>query len=153
MRKISAALAVLGLAALGAVVPATAAHAGPNCDAKWNNLAPGYFVAYGGTDCYGDVLGWTESYDTNWGNDAGPFQGGDTNQATSILQKGTSWMAVKIYNETGDDWGGSYSCLTRGVLYASDLSNDRFSSGAIVNNAISSHKWVPQVECFGEFVQ
>lgn len=152
MRRLMTMLGVLCATALGVVVPATTAHASSYCDARWHGMLDGYFAAYDLTNCFGRI-GLTESWDSDWGNGVGPFQGSDTNKASSILQKGTSWMSVKIYNGTGQDWGGGYSCLHRGELYASDLSNDSFSNGLSANNSISSHKWVLRDDCFDHFVR
>ncbi|MFD8377523.1 hypothetical protein ACFV2X_02895 [Streptomyces sp. NPDC059679] len=152
MRRITATLATLALAGLGATVPASGAQAASaHCDEKWNNTRSGLVVAYGGANCYGDVLGWTESWDSDWGNSSGPFEHGDTNEATSVLHKGTSGYAVQFFNDTGQDWTGGHSCLKKSEKYASDLSDNYFtvSNGAVrgVNNAISSHRWVPENKC------
>lgn len=155
MRKIPAAFAAFTLAALGMAVPATAAHASAQSDATcqgaWGGATPGYFYAYNDYNCVG-FLGKSDGWDSNWGNDQGPFQGGDTNKASSVLNKGTSGMAVAVYNGTGTDWGGGYSCLARSEYYASNLSDNYFSSGAGVNNGISSHQWVWNSSCYGHFL-
>lgn len=156
MRKTSAVLAALALAALGAGVPATTAQAAAQpaatCKSAWYGATAGYFYAYNGINCTG-FLGKAKGNDSHWGDRSGSFQGGDTNKASSVLNKGTSGKAVAVYNGTGTDWGGGYSCLARGELYASNLSDDRFSSGAGVNNGISSHRWAWNSECYGHFLK
>ncbi|GAA1422997.1 hypothetical protein GCM10009601_25350 [Streptomyces thermospinosisporus] len=156
MRKISAVLTALGIASLSLAVPAATAHAAAQpvhtCKDAWYGATSGYFYAYDGINCVG-FLGKASGNDSNWGNGSGPFQGGDTNKASSVLNKGTSGMAVAVYNGTGTDWGGGYSCLARSEYYASNLSDDKFSSGAGVNNGISSHRWAWNSECYGHFLK
>ncbi|NBM15723.1 hypothetical protein [Streptomyces sp. GC420] len=156
MRKTFAVLAALALAGLGAAVPAAAAQAAPagalaDCGDAWPNATSGYFYAYSGTYCSG-YLGKAAGNDSDWGDSSGSFQGSDTNSASSVLNKGTSGMAVAVYNGTGTDWGGGYACLARSEYYASNLSDDSFSSGAGVNNGISSHRWAWNSECYGHFL-
>ncbi|MFE5601381.1 hypothetical protein ACFQ8O_19600 [Streptomyces coelicoflavus] len=150
MRKILAAAATLGLAGLGAIVPATGAQASTACDNAWHNARSGYFYAYSGYNCSG-YIGSTGSWDSDYGNSSGPFQGGDTNTASSILHKGTSGMAVQVFNGTGQDWGGGHTCIKKSEYYMSSLSGHTFTSGAGVNNGISSHRWVWNSSC-GKFL-
>ncbi|EPJ36513.1 hypothetical protein STAFG_6437 [Streptomyces afghaniensis 772] len=91
-------------------------------------------------------IGNSDSWDSDWGNSSGPFQGGDTNEASSILNKGNSYE-VQFFNGTGQDWAGGHICLSRDEAYASDLSNDDFHNDndddrGEANDAISSHRWV-----------
>ncbi|MEV6171015.1 hypothetical protein AB0L99_22620 [Streptomyces sp. NPDC051954] len=141
MRKILAMATTLGLAGLGALVPATGAQAATPCDNAYNALDPGKFAAYNATNC-GTLLGSTEGQDQDWGNSTGVFQGSDTNQATSLINKGTSGMRVQLFNGTGDDWAGGHTCLTQGEKYMSSLDNQYFTTGIEVNNQISSHRWI-----------
>ncbi|KAF2778053.1 hypothetical protein ACFWQ6_27900 [Streptomyces coelicoflavus] len=150
MRKILAAAATLGLAGLGAIVPATGAQAATACDTAWHNARSGYFYAYSGYNCSG-YIGSTDSWDSDYGNSSGPFQGGDTNTASSILHKGTSGMAVQVFNGTGQDWGGGHTCIKKSEYYMSSLAGHTFTSGAGVNNGISSHRWVWNSSC-GKFL-
>ena len=99
------------------------------CDNAWNGATPGYFYAYSESNCSG-FLGKASGNDSDWGNSEGPFQGGDTNKASSILNRGTSGLVVAVYNGTGTDWGGGYTCLRREEFYASYLGDNSFSSGA-----------------------
>ncbi|WP_399887774.1 hypothetical protein ACGH7X_24010 [Streptomyces sp. BBFR51] len=148
MRKILAATATLGLAGLGVIVPATGAQAATTCDKAWNNARSGYFYAYDGQNCIGNI-GSTDSWDSDYGNSSGPFQGSDTNRASSILHKGTSGLAVQVFNGTGQDWSGGHTCIKKSEYYMSDLVGDSFTSGKkyLVNNGISSHRWVPEDKC------
>ncbi|MEV3931799.1 MULTISPECIES: hypothetical protein [unclassified Streptomyces] len=145
MRKLPAALTVLALATLGTAVPASAAHAASTCSDNYSGAASGYMYAYNYAYCDG-YLGRAAGDDSNWGDSGGSFQGGDTNKATSILNKGNSYE-VKFYNGTGTGWTGGYICLSRNEGYASDLTNDYFTSGSRVSNAISSHRWVSAGNC------
>ena len=152
MRKILATVATLGLAGLGVLVPVSGAQASAACDAAWDNATSGHFYAYDNTSCSG-LLGHTESWDSDWGNSSGPFEGGDTNKASSILHKGTSGLAVMVLNGTGQDWAGGHACIKKSEYYMSSLSGWTFTSGSeySVNNGISSHQWVPNSDC-GKFL-
>lgn len=144
MRKIPAVLAALAFAGLGAVVPATTAQAAADCSDNYSDARWGSMYAYKHAYCESH-LGNSDSWDSDWGNSSGPFQGGDTNEASSILNKGNSYE-VQFFNGTGRDWAGGHICLSRDEAYASDLSNDEWHNdiddegGA--NDAISSHRWV-----------
>ncbi|MEV5814235.1 hypothetical protein CJI59_17350 [Streptomyces sp. Alain-F2R5] len=141
MRKTAAALAALGLAVLGVSATTTTAHAGPNCDAKWPGR-DGMVRAWQLNDCSGIYLGGTASYDSDWGNSSGPFQGSDENRASSVMNSGHvgSYDIVAFYRLT--NYGGGYACLKPGELYADNLSDNTFSNGDPVDNRISSHQWV-----------
>ncbi|MEV7889910.1 hypothetical protein ACWD3I_47110 [Streptomyces sp. NPDC002817] len=153
MRKILATAATLGLAGLGVIVPANGAQAASaHCDELYNLFPYQYFYAFADTDCY-DSLGSAEGDDSNWGNAFGPFKWGDTNEAESIIHKGTSGRAVKVFNGAGTDWGGGYNCIKMTEYYVSDLRRNDFTSGYAVEDAISSHKWVWEAECNGNFMQ
>jgi hypothetical protein len=145
MRKLPAALTILAMAALGTVVPASAAHAAETCDGEYNAATLGYTYAYNSANCVG-FLGKAFGNDSNWGDSAGSFQGGDTNKATSIINKG-EFDVVQFFNGTGTGWTGGNTCLARDEGFASSLSNDDFSSGVSANNAISSHRWVEGPAC------
>ncbi|MFC9270673.1 hypothetical protein ACFTXJ_23205 [Streptomyces zhihengii] len=146
MRKTLATAATLALAGLGVVLPAGGAQASDTCNRAYQTALGGYFYAYSGDHCTGE-LGRTTSWDSDWGNSSGPFRGGDTNNAQSILHKGTSGLAVQVINGTGQDWGGGYTCLTKGEKYMSDLGGFTFSSGEPVDNGISSHQWITEKSC------
>ncbi|MET8828387.1 hypothetical protein ABZX40_21895 [Streptomyces sp. NPDC004610] len=150
MRKILATTATLGLTALGVILPASGAQASAACDTAWNSAVSGRFYAYDHTQCSG-FMGSTESWDSDWGNSSGPFQGDDTNKASSILHKGTSGLAVQVFNGTGQDWAGGHTCLAKSEYYMSSLSGHTFTSGEPVNNGISSHRWVANGSC-GKFL-
>ncbi|MBD0838711.1 hypothetical protein [Streptomyces sp. TRM68416] len=150
MRKTLATAAVLGLAGLGVLVPTTSAQASENCNLEWHGAMSGHFYAYDGANCV-YILGHTASWDSDWGNSTGPFQGGDTNDARSILHKGTSGLAVQVFNGTGQDWGGGHTCIKKSEKYMSDLDGFTFTSGASVSNGISSHRWVEESKC-GKFL-
>ncbi|WP_338897674.1 hypothetical protein WBG99_20455 [Streptomyces sp. TG1A-60] len=156
MRKTTAALAALGAAVLGVLVPTGTANAATACDNAWHSLPAGSMAAYQHINCGGALLGRTPGDDSNWGNGQGAFQGSDTNRASSVLNAGTthdtSWHAVQFFNGTGTDWAGGSSCLKRSEFYASNLTDDYFTSGHVINDAISSHRWVPESYCGGRFM-
>ncbi|WP_405589820.1 hypothetical protein [Streptomyces sp. NBC_01190] len=151
MRKPFVILATVALTGLGALLPATSAHASTACDNAWAGATSGYFYAYSNANCSG-YLGKAEGDDSNWGDSSASFQGSDTNSASSVLTRGTSGEAVALYNGTGTDWGGGYTCLRKNEYYASNLSDNTFTSGAGVDNAISSHRWVSESACYGHFL-
>ncbi|MER7577950.1 hypothetical protein [Streptomyces sp. NPDC126514] len=146
MRKLPAVLTVMAMAALGTVLPLSTAHAASACDSAWDGGAtPTYMYAYDGTYCTG-FLGKDDGSDSNWGDGIGNYQASATNKASSILNKGTT-LEVQFFNGTGTGWTGGYICLSRNEGFASNLADDEFSSGATVNNAISSHRWVVYTAC------
>ncbi|MFE0948521.1 peptidase inhibitor family I36 protein [Streptomyces mutabilis] len=148
MRKTLAAAATLGLATLGVLVPASGAQASAACDNAWHSAASGYFYAYDHDNCSGQ-LGRDVDDDAHWADSSGAFQGGDNDDAQSLLHKGTSGMAVKVYQHA--NYGGGHACLAKSEYYMSDLSAQKFSNGAWVNQSISSHKWVWHADC-GKFL-
>lgn len=155
MRKIPALLATVALAGLGALVPAGGAQAAsPHCDEAWKNAKSGFFYAYRGVHCY-TVLGYTDGNDPSWANAAGPFQGADSNAASSILHKGTSGMAVEVFN--GVNYTYQRGCIAKSEYYASNLTDNALTDGGqgtgdvSANKTISSHRWVPQSDC-GSFL-
>ncbi|KOG31372.1 hypothetical protein [Streptomyces resistomycificus] len=150
MRKTLAAAATLGLAGLAVIVPTSGAQAATPCDNAWNSATNGYFYAYANDNCSG-YLGSAEGADSNWGNSQGSFQGGDTNNAESILHKGTSGLAVQVFNGTGEDWAGGHTCIKKSEYYMSSLNGFSFTSGYDVDNEISSHRWVAEGSC-GKFL-
>ncbi|MFD5098262.1 hypothetical protein [Streptomyces albidochromogenes] len=152
MRKTTTALAALGVAILGITVPVGTAQAATACDNAWHALPAGMMGAYEHADCGGGFLGRTAGADSNWRNDLGAFQGADNDKASSVLNAGTTdsdYTVVQFFNDAGTT--GGYSCLKRGEFYASNLTNDYFTSGHVVNDNISSHRWVREQDC-GRFM-
>lgn len=149
MRKIPATLAVLALAGFGAIVPATTAQAADTCRDNYTDARSGFMYAYKHANCESHI-GNSESWDSDWGNSSGPFQGGDTNEASSILNKGND-SEVQFFNGTGRDWAGGHICLSRAEEFASNLDNDEFHNNIDneggANDAISSHRWVSRDAC------
>ncbi|GGZ13256.1 hypothetical protein CP967_13450 [Streptomyces nitrosporeus] len=148
MRKFLAAAATLGLAGLGVIVPATAAQASAACDTAWKNAASGYLYAYDYDSCSG-YLGRDADADYSWADSSGGFQGGDNDDAQSLVHKGSSGMAVKLYRHAG--YAGGHTCLAKAEYYMDDLSGYTFTDGSPVNASISSHEWVWHGEC-GKFL-
>ncbi|MFB4422297.1 peptidase inhibitor family I36 protein [Streptomyces sp. QL37] len=142
MRKAFAVLTTVAVASLGALVPATSAQAADCSDAMAGALS-GYMYAYDSTNCNGH-LGHASGDDSNWGDSALSFQGGDTNKASSILNNGNSYE-VKFYSGTGGS--GGHICLSRSEGWASNLSNDYYNTGSSANNTISGHAWASASNC------
>ncbi|MEU8651312.1 hypothetical protein [Streptomyces sp. NPDC048737] len=145
MKKLPATLTVLAMAALGTVVPLSTAHAAETCSDDYSAAAAGSMYAYDSLNCVGR-LGRAEGDDANWGDGSYSFQGGDTNKASSILNKGNN-QEVQFFNGTGTSWTGGHICLSRAEGYASNLTDDYFTTGHSANNAISSHRWVGASTC------
>lgn len=148
MRKILATAATLGLAGLGAIVPATSAQASTACDNAWRNATSGYVYAYKYINC-DTYLGRDIDEDSNWADSSGGFQGSDNNNATSVLHKGTSGMAVKFYDHV--NYSGGHTCLKKSEVYMDSLGLQYFTSyngtAESANNDISSHNWVWESAC------
>ncbi|WP_454860196.1 hypothetical protein [Promicromonospora soli] len=155
MRKISVLFATLGLVIAGALLPVASAQAAQRCDDQWHSATSGHFYAYDYLHC-GNKLGNTSGNDSNWGDSSGAFRGTDTNRAGSILHKGTSGLAVKVYNNTG--YTGAAACIKKSEYYVSDLTDDYLTGGGpgsgrvTAYNTISSHKWVRESACGGAFL-
>lgn len=143
MRKSLLAVATAIVVGLGVMVPVSSAQASASCDNAWQNSNFGYFYAYQGYSC-SIYLGRDQGNDPNWGDNHGGFRGSDNNAASSILHKGTSGMAVKVYDHK---YGGGHTCLKQAEYYMSILSGHKFTSGENVNNDISSHQWVWHGSC------
>ncbi|MFI6425781.1 hypothetical protein [Promicromonospora sp. NPDC050880] len=151
MRKIFVLLASLGLVITGALFPVSA-QASTACDNAWHNATSGYFYAYDYINCSG-YLGKSNGNDANWGNSSGGFQGTDNNKAHSLLHKGTSGMAVMVFN--GFNHSGNWSCVKKSEYYVSNLNDDSLAGGAGssgASNTISSHKWVSTSSCGTSFL-
>ncbi|GAA2114024.1 hypothetical protein [Streptomyces synnematoformans] len=145
MRRILAAAATLGLAGLGALVPASGSQAASEaCDNAWHNAPSGHFRAYNSSNCSG-LLGSDPGYDGNWSNSEGRFQGTDNDKATSLVHKGTSGMAVKVYQHS--HYSGGHTCLAKAEYYMDTLSGHYYTNGVSVNNSISSHEWAWHSNC------
>jgi hypothetical protein len=154
MRKLTVSLAALGLAALSIAIP-TAAHAGPGCDANWNSHGrDGNVRAWDGTDCGGTLLGVTPGDDPAWGDGSGPFQSSDADSASSVMNSGFVGgkdVVAFYWREQPDET--SYGCLSPGEKYVDDLSRNRFTNDANMNNSIRSHVWVTASACAaGSFI-
>ena len=167
MRKIALSLTVVGLTALGLTVPtaqaapppaATAEEIdaqGPGCNSKWPGGADGNVRAWNGTDCSGTLLGATPSWDSDWGNSSGPFQGSDDNRASSVMNTGHVGPLDTVAFYRLPNYGGGVGCLEPGEIYVDNLSRNVFRPDNInMNNRISSHRWLDRnaSECRGRFI-
>ncbi|MFB4293822.1 peptidase inhibitor family I36 protein [Nonomuraea sp. ATR24] len=139
MRKITISAMLLGLACLGVTVPSTAAQAAGGCDDDWGPRN-GYMYAWQDLNCEGTRLIATAGNSSYWG-------AGATDKASSVMNRGFTGGrdAVKFYQDINH--GGGHTCLLAGELYADNLTDNRFSNGVIVNDRITSHKWVTPGEC------
>ncbi|MBT3154276.1 hypothetical protein HTV45_25960 [Streptomyces sp. CHD11] len=144
MRKFTVTAAVLGLAALGLAVPATAAQAsestvaGPVCDSKWGPRN-GYMYAWENLDCSGALLISTAGNSSWWG--------GAQDRATSVMNRGYTGGLDHVAFYEHASFGGGHGCLAPGELYADNLTDNRLTSGVSANDTISSHKWVASSAC------
>lgn len=114
------------------LLPAGAAQASVVCD---NDRCSG-------------LLGAAEGNDSNRGDKSGKFQK-DSDKAQSLVHKGTSGMAVKLYRLAG--YSGGHTCIKKSEYYMDDLSGHTFTSGYLVDNNISSHQWAWDSSC-GRFL-
>ncbi|MFE2016890.1 hypothetical protein ACFW9O_02420 [Streptomyces sp. NPDC059499] len=142
MRKTFAVLTTVAVASLGALVPATSAQAA-NCSDAMAGALSGYMYAYDSTNCNGH-LGHASGDDSDWGDSALSFQGSDTNKASSILNNGNN-SEVAFYNWANR--GGGHICLSRSEGWASNLSDDSYTTLLSANNSISSHAWSAASSC------
>ncbi|MER6466550.1 hypothetical protein ACWC4D_05895 [Streptomyces sp. NPDC001288] len=152
MRKMTIALATLGLAALGLSVPVNA-HAVSGCNAKWPGR-DGYVRAWRDADCQGELLGATAGNDPDWGDNYDAFRSGDQNAASSVMNSGFvgGKDVVAFYYVPGyPDW--AYGCLKPGELYVDNLARNHFTNGENMNDNIMSHVWVASSACApGSFI-
>jgi hypothetical protein len=139
MRKFTVTAALLGLTALGVAVPAATSQAaetavaGPGCDRQWGPRN-GYMYAWDGQDCTGERLMATPGNSPDWG--------AANNRASSVMNRGyTGNLAIVKFFYLAN-FGGGHTCLQPGELYADNLTDNRFTSGQVVDNNIMSHQWV-----------
>ncbi|WSQ11345.1 hypothetical protein OG604_28365 [Streptomyces sp. NBC_01231] len=159
MRRTVAAFTTLGLTVLGLTATATSAHAGETCNAEWPGR-DGMVRAWQLTDCEGTYLGGTDSWDTDWGNSSGPFQGTDENRASSVMNSAAFGGndVVAFYRLTGYQYKGGYGCLKPGELYVDNLARNTFTADTEgtrwnMDDRISSHQWVKASDCrSGSFI-
>ncbi|MET8216190.1 peptidase inhibitor family I36 protein [Streptomyces hirsutus] len=144
MRKFTVTAALLGLTALGVVVPATTSQAagstvaGPGCDSKWGPRN-GNMYAWEDLDCSGAELIRSAGNSDWWV--------GSQDRATSVMNRGFTGGLdhVAFYENSG--FGGGHACLAPGELYADNLTDNRFTNGVNANDTISSHRWVARSAC------
>ncbi|GHH88006.1 peptidase inhibitor family I36 protein [Streptomyces capitiformicae] len=150
MRKFTVTAALLGLTALGAVVPAATAQAaestvtGPGCNSKWGPRN-GNMYAWQDLDCTGTQLIATPGNSANWGAAA-------NDKATSVMNRGFVGSLDHVAFYQNDLHRGGVACLAPGELYADNLTDNRFNNGVIVNDNITSHRWVNRGDCGGAFL-
>ncbi|UUU26151.1 hypothetical protein [Streptomyces sp. DSM 40750] len=139
MRKFTVTAALLGLTALGVVVPATtsqaadSAVAGPVCDSKWG-ARNGNMYAWDAQDCQGNAMIVNAGTLDSWG--------GANDRASSVMNRGyTGNLSIVKFYFLENQQGG-HTCLYPGELYADNLTDNRFTNNVIVDNNIRSHEWV-----------
>ncbi|WP_164383520.1 hypothetical protein [Streptomyces sp. OM5714] len=166
MLRMPAAFATLALAVLGAVVPATGAHASTastsstastasstataseTCENAWRNARNGYLHLYSGYDC-GGHLASTATNDPDWGDSSGSVHGVAVGAVKSLLFKASSGLAVELHAGTG--YTGSQVCLTRSESYLTDLDGAEFPDGTPLD-AARSHRWTWASACDDRFL-
>ncbi|MFJ5999913.1 hypothetical protein [Streptomyces sp. NPDC092370] len=142
MRKITVTAAVLGLTALGLAAPAAAQAAqhpvaGPGCADKWG-VPDGRLYAWDEQDCAGTPL--PVPYSGDWGPAA-------DNRASSVMNRAYAGAFGHVAFYDKSNYIGANVCLAPGERYADVLTDDRFSDGTVVNDAISGHRWVNGNAC------
>ncbi|MFI6204844.1 hypothetical protein ACIBAI_00365 [Streptomyces sp. NPDC051041] len=148
MRTFIATAALLGLTALGAAFPTTAAQASEDtvadtgCDSKWGSR-DGNMYGWDHLDCNDPLLIAASGDNPDWG--------AVRNRVASVMNRGFVGGRdhVKFYDYTY--YRGGHACLAPGELYADDLNNDWFTGDpngdVVVVDNIESHKWVTRSEC------
>ncbi|PIM71745.1 hypothetical protein CTU88_17110 [Streptomyces sp. JV178] len=143
MRKFTVTAALLGLTALGVVVPAATSQAATDtaaagCGDKWG-ARNGYMYAWDAYDCAGDPLIATPNTVGDWGT-------ANWDKASSVMNRGYtgSLSIVKFYEWQGHAEGPNegHACLLPGEAWADNLSDNSLSDGSRADNNIRGHKWV-----------
>ncbi|MFH8925565.1 hypothetical protein [Streptomyces pristinaespiralis] len=152
MRKLGTLVTSLGLLALGAAFPSTAQAApqqGYYCDQTWSQTGrDGYVRAWSGFDCTGTLLGAAYDNDLSWGDQGGAFRNRDAYEVKSVMNNGyVGGRDVVAFYEIHNS-GASYVCLSPYELYADDITDNHFTSGAPVNH-IAFHRWMTAADCAG----
>lgn len=140
---IRSAAAAVGIAALAVMIPTTTAHAGPNCNGIYNeNPTDGNVRAFDYEDCHGKMIVEDTDNDVNWDESGDVYDAND--RAGSVMNNGfpDTYDMVAFYQHA--HYEGGYACLTRGEKYADNLNQakDVYTNGVLINNTISSHRWV-----------
>ena len=93
-------------------------------------------------DCYGEMIVEDTDNDVNWDESGDVYNAND--RAGSVMNNGfpDTYDMVAFYQHA--HYEGGYACLTRGEKYADNLNQptDIYPNGLIINNTISSHRWV-----------
>ncbi|MFF3840328.1 hypothetical protein [Streptomyces sp. NPDC001930] len=147
-RSLASAAAVCGLAAGSLLIGTPAQAASATCDTFYNNTAKsGYMYAFNLRDCK-DVLGADAGDEYDWGDSTGELKGRATNNAESVMNKGTgsTYHIVRFSDYTAYNTREGYGCLspneTHQGKYAADLWDNKLSDGGPAANSFSSHTWV-----------
>ncbi|MFF9396791.1 hypothetical protein [Streptomyces griseoluteus] len=144
MKKISTALAALGIAAAAALAAPATAHAAPPAPAagpaKSATLPNGYLYVWEEANRGGPVCAWPQYDSRDWSTCS------MRNKASALENRG--WPGA--YEDVDLFWGTSYSgshiCLPN-ATYLANLSSVYFprdgksGQGQSTNNNISSHRW------------
>ncbi|MFF9396793.1 hypothetical protein [Streptomyces griseoluteus] len=146
MKKISTALAALGIAAAAALAAPAAAQAAPSAPATGtakSAAAPnGYFYAWEHADRGGHQCAW--KYDSGDWSTCGAFN--MRNKASSLENRGYAGAYEDVDLFWGTWYSGSKNCLPNGA-YRNNLTGIYFlwdgksGQGQSMNDNISSHSW------------
>ncbi|MFC9330238.1 hypothetical protein [Kitasatospora sp. NPDC057015] len=137
MRKISTAVAGVAVAALAALLPATA-QATPS-----QVSADGNLHAYLGVNRTTQCAQWAGN-SSNWGSCA--------NVTHSLWNNGVDDGMGDVLVYWGTGYSGAYRCIDTGTVI-DDLSTVTFNRGTgggrgqTLENNIASHRWVPSGTC------
>lgn len=145
MRKFTVTAALTGLLALGVALPATTAQAAGStvtadvCADKFG-ARDGKMYAWDTLNCQGASMYSNEGNSTYWG-------AADTDKASSVMNRGYLGGRDVVAFYRNINYGGGYTCLSPNELYADDLTDNYFTDGSVVTNAITSHQWVVASAC------
>ncbi|MGW5324502.1 hypothetical protein [Streptomyces sp. NPDC004014] len=146
MKKISTALAALGIAAVAALTAPAAAQAAPPAPAagpaKSAAAANGYFYAWEAANRGGHQCAW--QYDAGDWSTCGGFN--MRNKASSLENRGYAGVGEDVDLFWSTWYSGAHNCLPNG-MYLNDLTGIYFlwdgksGQGQSMNDNISSHRW------------
>ncbi|MFF7388647.1 hypothetical protein ACFZAE_09375 [Streptomyces scabiei] len=152
-RPAIAAAVVIALASLGLGAPTASATSADEsvCGEEWPNSRDGNLRVWQDWGCQGILLGTTPGNDRFWGDSGneGVFNSPDHLAPSSVMNSGFlgGKDVVAFYAEKDYQSRFGYVCLAPGELWADNLTDNTYQSGAVVNDNIRSHQWVTASAC------